>query len=181
MSGVVSGAPVDTLLAHVRDVPDFPEPGIVFKDITGLLVDGQAFGEAVRRLADLVPEDVELVAGMEARGFIVGAALAAHLGIGFVPIRKAGKLPPPTHRASYALEYGEAVLEIREGTVGPGARVLLVDDILATGGTAAAAADLVEQVGAEVVGVTFLLELLGLGGRDRLGGRVVSAVLSVEP
>lgn len=165
------------LSGFVRDVPDYPNDGIMFKDITGLLVDPKALSEAVERLAALVPDDVDLVSGMEARGFIVGAALAFRLGVGFVPVRKAGKLPPPTRSLTYGLEYGEATVEIREGTVRAGARVMLVDDVLATGGTAAAGAELLEQLGAEVVGLAFLLELEGLGGRERLAGRSVSTVL----
>lgn len=171
----------DLIASHIRDVPDFPEPGIVFKDITGLLVDAEAFGAVIDALADAVPAGVDLVAGMEARGFILGAALAARLGTGFVPIRKAGKLPPPTRAVTYDLEYGQASLELREGTVRPGAGVLLVDDVLATGGTAAAAAELVETVGARVVGLAFLLELTALAGRDRLGGRAVSSILATAP
>lgn len=168
---------VEDLASYIRDVPDYPRDGIVFKDITGLLVDPAALTEAVDRLAALVPDDVELISGMEARGFIVGAALAFRLGLGFVPVRKAGKLPPPVRSATYGLEYGEATIEIREGTVPVGARVMLVDDVLATGGTAAAGAQLLEELGAEVVGLAFLLELGGLGGRERLAGRSVSTVL----
>ena len=165
------------LAGFIRDVPDYPSVGIMFKDITGLLVDPKALAEAVDRLAALVPDDVDLVSGMEARGFIVGAALALRLGVGFVPVRKAGKLPPPTRSLTYGLEYGEATVEIREGTVPVGARVMLVDDVLATGGTAAAGAELLEQLGAQVVGLAFLLELEGLGGREKLAGRSVSTVL----
>lgn len=178
----VTPEPLAELLAsHIRDVPDYPSPGILFKDITGLLVDPEAFGALVDALENAVPHGVDLVAGMEARGFILGAALAARLGIGFVPIRKAGKLPPPTRSVTYDLEYGQASLELREGTVQRGARVLLVDDVLATGGTAAAAAELVEAVGAQVAGMAFLLELTALGGRSRLGGHEVSTILATAP
>lgn len=173
----MTGTRVEDLASYIRDVPDYPREGIVFKDITGLLVDPGALTEAVARLADRVPDDVELISGMEARGFIVGAALALRLGLGFVPVRKAGKLPPPVRSATYGLEYGEATIEIREGTVPVGARVWLVDDVLATGGTAAAGAQLLEELGAVVVGLGFLLELGGLGGRERLAGRAVSTVL----
>lgn len=169
------------LAAHIRDVQDYPAPGILFKDITGLLVDANAFRGAVEALAETVPEGTELIAGTEARGFIFGAALAARLGLGFVPVRKAGKLPPPVHSHSYDLEYGRSTLEIREGTVATGARVLLVDDVLATGGTAAAAAVLLETLGADVVALAFLLEIDGLGGRERLAGRSVSSILRTEP
>lgn len=176
----MTAAPDLDLLSYVRDVPDYPAPGVVFKDITGLVVDPDAFARAIDALAALVPEDVDLIAGMEARGFIVGAALALRLGKGFVPIRKAGKLPPPTRKLTYGLEYGEACVEVREGTVRPGARVMLIDDVLATGGTAAAGAELLELIGATVVGLAFLLELEDLRGRDKLVGRSVSTVLLTE-
>lgn len=166
------------LSTYVRDVPDYPSAGILFKDITGLLVDPAAFAAAIEALVPFVPENTDLISGMEARGFIIGAALSSRLSKGFVPIRKAGKLPPPTRRLTYALEYGEASVEIREGTVEAGARVMLIDDVLATGGTAAAGAELLEMLGAEVVGLGFVLELAGLGGRERLAGRTVSTVLS---
>ena len=177
-----TAAPSTELISsRIRDVPDFPEPGIVFKDITGVLVDPEAFRALIDALARVVPAGVDLVAGMEARGFILGAALAAHLGTGFVPIRKVGQLPPPTRSVTYDLEYGQASLELREGTVPAGSGVLLVDDVLATGGTAAAAAELVEAVGARVVGLAFLLELTALDGRARLAGRAVSSILTTAP
>ena len=170
------------VLELVRAVPDYPGPGITFRDITGLLADGDAFGHVVEALGDVVRAagGVDLVAGMEARGFLVGAPLATHLGVGFVPLRKAGKLPPPTDSVTYDLEYGTATIELRAGTLHPGARVLVVDDVLATGGTAAAGAELVERGGGVVVGMAFLLELDGLGGRERLAGRDVTTLVHVE-
>ena len=165
------------LRSYIRDLPDYPSAGITFRDITPLLVDGDALRAALVQLAELVPADTQLIAGMEARGFIFGAALAQHLGIGFVPIRKAGKLPPPVKSFTYDLEYGQATVELRDETLPPGAKVVLLDDVLATGGTAEAGAELLELVGAEVLAVVFLLELAGLPGRERLAGRAVSSVL----
>jgi adenine phosphoribosyltransferase len=166
----------------IRDVPDYPHPPVVFRDITPLLADGPALTDVVDAFAGLVDADggVDVVAGMEARGFLLGAPLATRLGVGFVPLRKAGKLPPPVVREDYALEYGTASIELRHGTLAPGSRVLLVDDVLATGGTAQAAASLVERCGGHVVALAFLLELAGLGGRDRLAGRTVETLLRVE-
>jgi len=165
------------LRSYIRDLPDYPIAGITFRDITPLLVDGDALRAAIVQLAELVPAGTQLIAGMEARGFIFGAALAQHLGIGFVPIRKAGKLPPPVKSFTYDLEYGQATVELRDETLPPGAKVVLLDDVLATGGTAEAGAELLELVGAEVLAVVFLLELAGLPGRERLAGRAVSSVL----
>jgi adenine phosphoribosyltransferase len=153
--------------ALVRDVPDFPEPGVVFRDITPVLADAEAFTAVAVGLAALVGE-AEVVVGVEARGFLLGAAAALVAGLGIVPVRKAGKLPRVAASRSYALEYGSATLELPAGTVAPGARVLVVDDVLATGGTAAAACDLVARAGAEVVGFAALIELAALRGRDRL-------------
>ncbi len=168
--------------ALIRDVPDYPHPPIVFRDITPLLADGAALGDVVEAFAGLVDADggVDVVAGMEARGFLFGAPLATRLGVGFLPLRKAGKLPPPVERVEYDLEYGSAAIELRTGTLRHGARVLLVDDVLATGGTAAAAAELVERCGGQVVALAFLLELAGLGGRERLAGRTVETLLRAE-
>ncbi|MFD6134026.1 adenine phosphoribosyltransferase [Isoptericola sp. NPDC060257] len=168
--------------ALIRDVPDYPHPPVVFRDITPLLADGPALADVVEAFARLVDADggVDVVAGMEARGFLLGAPLATRLGVGFLPLRKAGKLPPPVERVDYDLEYGSAAIELRTGTLEAGARVLLVDDVLATGGTARAAAELVERSGGQVVALAFLLELAGLGGRDRLTGRTVEALLRVE-
>ena len=157
----------------VRDVPDYPQPGVMFKDITPLLADHEAFSAAVDALADAGRDHgapaVDKVVGMEARGFILAAPVALALGAGFVPVRKAGKLPGATHAVSFSLEYGEATLEMHRDAVEPGDRVLLVDDVLATGGTVAATTQLVEACGATVTGVAVLLELAFLRGRDALG------------
>lgn len=162
----------------LRDVPDFPRAGITFKDITPLLGDAGALADAVTALAETAPPGgVDLVAGVEARGFLIGTPLALALGAGFVPVRKAGKLPWKTVTRRYELEYGEAVVEVHADAVTPGQRVLVVDDVLATGGTATASCELLESLGAEVVGVRFLVELAGLGGRAALASRDVAAVL----
>ncbi|BDZ43483.1 adenine phosphoribosyltransferase [Paraoerskovia sediminicola] len=164
----------------VRAVPDFPEAGVTFQDITPLLADGEALHDVVRSLARSVSgPQVDLVVGMEARGFLLGAPLAIELGVGFVPLRKEGKLPPPVEAVTYDLEYGSARLEVRSATVPAGARVLVIDDVLATGGTAAAAVDLVERCGAEVVDVQFLLEIDALAGREALAGRAVTSLWGV--
>jgi adenine phosphoribosyltransferase len=168
----------DRVRSLIREVPDFPSPGIQFKDITPLLGDGPAFAALIEQWAQ-THSGVDVVAGIEARGFILAAPLATRLGAGFVPVRKAGKLPGRTERASYALEYGEATLEITADAVRPGQRILLVDDVLATGGTAAAAIDLLEREGGQVVGVQFLVELTALAGRTRLPGREIATVISV--
>jgi adenine phosphoribosyltransferase len=164
----------------VRDVADYPHAGIRFKDITPLLADGEAFGQVVEHIARSAGAGVDLVAGMEARGFILGAPVAAALGAGFVPVRKAGKLPGPVLAASYELEYGTASVEVHPETIPAGARVLVVDDVLATGGTASATARLIEEAGGVVVGLSFLLELTFLAGRDRLAGRRVDALVQVD-
>lgn len=154
----------------IQDVPDFPRPGIVFRDITGLLGDARAFGEAVDAMAEAWrTAQVTAVAGIESRGFILGGAIAHSLGAGFLAVRKQGRLPRATVSEAYQLEYGEAVLEVQADAVQPQQRVLVVDDLLATGGTAAAAAALLVRVGAEVAGCAFLIELAGLGGSHRLG------------
>ena len=167
----------------IVDVPDFPTPGVVFKDISPLLADAPAFAATVEELAapgrDDVGVVVDKVAGIEARGFILGAPVALALNAGFVPVRKVGKLPGATYRQSYALEYGEATLEIPRHAFRPGDRVLLVDDVLATGGTAEASIALVRQAGADVTVVSVLLELGFLAGRGRVGERPLHALMSV--
>jgi adenine phosphoribosyltransferase len=169
---------LDRVWALVRDVPDFPEPGVTFRDITPVLADGEAFTAVAVALAALVG-DADLVVGVEARGFLLGAAAALAAGTGIVPVRKAGKLPRVAASRSYDLEYGTATLELPADTIAPGTRVLVVDDVLATGGTALAACDLVEAVGAEVVGFAAMIELVALGGRAKLGAGVpVHALLS---
>ncbi len=166
------------LRAFVRDVPDFPSPGILFRDITPLLASPEAFSEAIRAMAEPFRTHApEKVLGIEARGFLFGAALARELSIGFVPARKPGKLPRQTLRVSYGLEYGKDSLEIHADALSAGERVLIADDLLATGGTADAAARLVESLQAEPVGITFFLELEKLGGRARLAGRRLHSVL----
>lgn len=162
----------------VLDVPDHPRPGVVFKDITPLLADGPAFAAVVEHLAERVPGPVDLVVGMEARGFILGAPVAVALGAGFVPVRKEGKLPGRTLSGAYDLEYGSAVLEVHADAVAAGARILVVDDVLATGGTAAATVELLERSGGTVVGLSFLMELTFLGGRAALGDHAVDALLT---
>jgi len=167
--------------AGIRDVPDYPSAGVLFKDVTPLLADSGLFAETVTALAagfGPAGKTVDVVAGIEARGFIFGAPVALGLGVGFVPIRKSGKLPHTTVSAEYALEYGVATIEVHTDAVRPGQRVLLLDDVLATGGTAEAAARLIEGLGAEVVAVSFLLELGFLNGRDRLGGRDVRSLVT---
>ncbi len=166
------------LRAHIREIPDFPTPGILFRDITPLLQDAAALDAAVSRLAGLVsPTDVEFVVAAEARGFILGAALARELGAGFVLARKPGKLPAQTISAQYELEYGVDALEVHADALPSGARVLVHDDLLATGGTARALCDLVTEFGAEIVGCAFLLELSFLGGRARLAPHQVHSLI----
>lgn len=161
----------------VRDIPDYPQPGVTFRDITPLFGDAAAFGKAVdevvHRFDDPKPDRV---IGMEARGFIVAAPIAYRLRAGFVPVRKAGKLPWAVVREEYSLEYGNDVLEMHRDAIRPGERILVVDDVLATGGTAAATCRLVEELGGVVVGLGFVIELEGLGGRDRLGERHVESL-----
>jgi adenine phosphoribosyltransferase len=168
------------LASYIRDVPDFPIPGILFRDITPLLRDPGALREAVERMSEpWQGRGVELVAAMEARGFMFGAAMAIRLGAGFVPLRKAGKLPWRTRSVAYTLEYRGDVLHVHEDAVSPGQRVLVVDDVVATGGTAKAVVELVDQLGGVVAGVQFLIELADLKGRELLAGHEVQAVLTL--
>jgi len=176
----------------VVDVPDFPEPGVVFKDITPLLADHAGFSAVVAALAEAGRDEaggsvdgsvggtvVDKVVGMEARGFILAAPVALELGAGFVPVRKVGKLPRETHTVSYSLEYGQATLELHRDAVRPGERVLLVDDVLATGGTVAATRELVEACGGTVVGVAVLMELSFLPGRETIGDLPLRSLLTI--
>ncbi len=168
----------------IVDVPDYPEPGVVFKDITPLLADHTAFEAVIEALAEAGRDAsgatvVDKVLGMEARGFILAAPVALALGTGFIPVRKAGKLPRETHAVSYALEYGEATLEVHRDAIAPGERVLLVDDVLATGGTVVATRELVEACGGTAVGVAVLMELSFLPGRTAIGDLPLHSLLTV--
>jgi len=176
-----SGFASTDLRSLIRSVPDFPKPGILFRDVTPLLGNGPAFGACIRQLCDrLAPSRPQTIAGIESRGFIFGAAVAAEMGIGFAPIRKPGKLPWKTRKESYALEYGFDAIELHEDAVSSGARVALVDDLLATGGTAGAAIKLLQGLGAEVVAAAFVIELCFLKGRMRLGGVPVHVLIGYE-
>jgi adenine phosphoribosyltransferase len=164
------------LATRILDVPDYPKPGVVFKDITPLLADPEAFGVVVGAMAELVrAAGATRVAGLEARGFILAAPVALAAGVGFVPVRKAGKLPRATYHEDYQLEYGSAAIEVHRDAFEPGERVMVVDDILATGGTAVAAANLVRDAGAEPVGLAVLMELAFLHGRERFASAVPNA------
>jgi adenine phosphoribosyltransferase len=166
---------------YIRDVPDFPRPGIVFKDATPLLLDAAALRSAVEALAEhAVDRDVALVVAAEARGFVLGGALAQWIGAGFIPARKPGKLPAEVSAVEYALEYGVDALEVHRDALQDGARVLVHDDLLATGGTARALCDLVEGAGARIVGCSFLVELGFLGGRERLRPHEVHSIVRYE-
>jgi len=178
VSGDANGELMDALKKRIRHVPDFPKPGILFYDVTTLMKDREGFRMAVDAMAEpYANAGVEMVVGIESRGFIFGSAIADRLKTGFAPVRKLGKLPSRTRKATYALEYGTDSLEIHEDAVSNGQRTLVVDDLLATGGTAAATVGLVRGLGADVVGVQFLIELVGLNGREKLKGEQVGAVL----
>ncbi|GAA2822716.1 adenine phosphoribosyltransferase [Kribbella solani] len=168
----------------IRDIPDYPKPGVVFKDITPLLADHTGFTQVVEALAAFGKDDdgrvvVDKVVGIEARGFILAAPVALALGAGFVPVRKKGKLPAATYEESYALEYGEATIEVHQDAFVPGDRVLVIDDVLATGGTVEACLRLIRRCDAKVIGTAVLLELSFLPGRERLQGEEVSALVTV--
>ena len=169
----------EQLSSKIRTIPDFPKQGIVFRDITTLLQDGEAFAAALEAMtAPIRGLEPDVIIGIESRGFIFGAPIAATLGVGFVPVRKLGKLPAETISVEYDLEYGKNVLEIHRDALQKGARVVIVDDVLATGGTVAGTVKLVEQLGASVVGISFLAELPALGGRSRLPDGIVSAIIA---
>jgi adenine phosphoribosyltransferase len=166
------------LLSRIRDVPDHPEPGVMFKDITPLLADPAAFAALTEALAEIsVRNGATKIVGLEARGFILGAPVAVHAGLGFVPVRKAGKLPGATLSQTYDLEYGSAEIEVHAEDLAAGDRVMVIDDVLATGGTAEASLQLIRRAGAEVAGVAVLMELGFLGGRDRLEPALAGAPL----
>ena len=169
------------LAEYIRDIPDFPKQGIIFKDITPLLADPRALAHAANLLAEpYASADVELVTGIESRGFIFGALVASRLGAGFVPLRKPGKLPGETISQTYDLEYGTDAVEIHADAIRPDQKVLMIDDLLATGGTMAAACRLVEQLGGQIVGVSFLIELCFLNGRDKLARDDVRSLIQVR-
>jgi len=175
------GNPARDLASFVRDIPDFPKPGVTFRDITPLLADHGAFSSVVDGLsAAFDGRRVDRVVGVEARGFIIGAPVAYRFGAGFTPVRKAGKLPWKVEQEEYELEYGTDLLEIHRDAVAPGEHVLVIDDVLATGGTAAATARLVEKLGAEVVGCGFVIELAFLHGRVQLPGRDIVSLITYE-
>ena len=178
MSAAEASEVAGLLLSLIRDVPDYPQPGVMFKDITPLLANAEAFGAAIAALA-AGHQRIDKVAGIEARGFILAAPVACLLGVGFVPVRKQGKLPGPTHAETYQLEYGTAVVEVHVDAFQPGDRVLMIDDVLATGGTAAATAELIRRCGAEVVELGVLIELGFLSGRARLPEIDVRALLGL--
>ena len=163
----------------IRDIPDFPQPGVLFKDITPVLGNGPAFQEVVDCFVEWAePRSPDVIVGIESRGFIFGAPVALAMGLGFAPVRKVGKLPHTTIQEEYALEYGASVVEMHRDALAPGQRVLIIDDLLATGGTAAAAARLVRTLGATVVGVCFLIELAFLRGRENLSGYDLQALIT---
>jgi adenine phosphoribosyltransferase len=169
---------IEELRRRIREIPDFPKAGILFRDITPLLADGRAFRQAIDAIGErYVDQKIDIVVGVEARGFIMGSALAYKLGAGNALVRKPGKLPFKTNRTTYALEYGTDTLEIHQDAIKPGQRVVLADDLLATGGTISAAAELVRQLGGEIVELTFLIELTALKGRARLNGLPVFSLL----
>lgn len=171
---------IEKIAGIIRTIPDFPQKGIQFKDITPLLADARLFADAIDLFAESVPgERVELIAAIESRGFIFGAALALKMGVGFVPIRKPGKLPYKTFKEEYELEYGTDALEIHRDAIGKGQKVLLIDDLLATGGTALAAAKLIERCGGQVTAIRFLIELTFLNGKEKLSNYPVQSLIKI--
>ena len=181
MEGAQMTTKENDLSRYIGSIPDWPKKGILFRDITPLLADPKAFTAAVEALcSDFTEAGVEYVAAVEARGFIFGAAVAAKLGAGFVPIRKQGKLPGQTESITYDLEYGTDTLEVHRGAIRSGAKVLMVDDLLATGGTMAAACKLIEKISGHVIGITFLVELAALGGRGKIDNYTVASIITYE-
>jgi adenine phosphoribosyltransferase len=175
----VTVRPADDLRAKIREVPDFPKPGILFYDITTLLKEPGAFRDVIDRMAEPVANDrIDLVVGMESRGFIFAAPLAYKLGAGFVPVRKLGKLPADTIEVEYDLEYGTATLEVHRDAIASGQRVLIVDDLLATGGTVLGTIELVKRLGGEIAGLSFMVELTALRGRDQLGDYAIHTLIT---
>jgi len=175
------GVDVAWLRSHVRDIPDYPKPGVMFRDITPLLAAPDAFAATIDALgAPFADQHIDKVLGVEARGFVFAAPIAYRHAAGFVPVRKAGKLPWEIEREEYELEYGTDLLEIHRDAIRPGERVLVVDDVLATGGTASATLRLAARMGAEMVGFAFLIELTALGGRDKLPGQRIHAVVGYD-
>jgi len=168
----------NTLAGCIRSIPDFPKPGILFRDITTLLKDKKALRKTVQLLADKYRnKKIDAVVAVEARGFILGGAVAARLNAGFIPVRKKGKLPAKTNSATYALEYGTDTLEMHQDALGPGTRVLIIDDLLATGGTVKAVTDLVNQIKGKIAGIAFLIELTDLRGREKLKGYPIYSLI----
>ena len=166
------------LKSYIRDIPDWPKEGILFRDITPLLEDGEALSAAIDYFCgDFTGADIDYVAAVEARGFIFGPAVAERLGVGFIPVRKKGKLPFETESVTYGLEYGTDTLEVHRDAIKKGQRVLMIDDLLATGGTMTAACELIEKIGGEIAGINFLIELGGLGGREKLSGYDVKSLI----
>ena len=164
---------------YIRSIPDWPKKGILFRDITPLLADSKALAAAIEALcAGFAEGTIEYVAAVEARGFILGAAVAKKLGAGFVPVRKKGKLPFETESVSYDLEYGTDTLEVHSDAINEGAKVLMIDDLLATGGTMAAACELIEKIGGQIEGISFLIELSELAGREKLSGYKINTIIS---
>ncbi len=175
----MTAKPAPNYLDYIREVPDFPKPGVVFRDITPLLGEGDVFAAAVAEMGCFVPDDTDVIVGIESRGFIFGAALAFSRDLGFVPVRKPGKLPADTHAIEYELEYGTDRLEIHRDALAPGKKAVVVDDLLATGGTAHAAGRLVQELGAELAGFVFFIELVDLKGRAKV--ETLAPVFSVLP
>ena len=169
------------LQKYIRNIPDWPKPGIMFRDITPLLADKKAFSAAIETFCVLAEgKTIDYIAAVDARGFIFGSAVAIRLGVGFVPIRKKGKLPFTAESEAYQLEYGQAILEVHADAVKKGSNVLMVDDLLATGGTMAASCRLIEKIGGRVAGIIFLIELLGLEGREKLENYDVKSIITFE-